>query len=77
MTATTTTTTTTYKLYWTKADGQASLDMGDFASEAEALADVPNAAKWLLDQCGEDHDRVAIMGGRWSVDKIDSDDDSE
>ena len=51
----TNTTATTDTLYWVSADGQRSLDMSG-ATEEEALAE-------LLEQCGTDAERAAILAG--------------
>lgn len=59
---------TTFKLYWTRADKQGSLPMGDFSIRAEAEAAIPLAKEILLDQCGEDYQKAEIEAGTWSVD---------
>lgn len=51
----------TYRLFWNSTDGQASLHMGDFASEQEALDAVSGAAAELEAQGG-------TAEGRWTVD---------
>lgn len=64
----------TYRLHWTRADGQGSYEMGDYASVAEAWDGVSAAKAELLDQCPgpvgcEENLRCAaeIEAGRWSV----------
>lgn len=68
-----------YKLYWIRPDGQGDFAMGDFATEAEALADIPRATAELIEQCPDPQIesngdftrcRDEIRNGRWSVQQI-------
>ena len=58
---------TTFTLYWTGADEEASLAMGNFATHADAMAGVTDAEVTLLDRCADDAQRQRIKDGSWSV----------
>lgn len=56
----TTTTTETPAVFWLSADGQNEIDMSGH-TEAEALAE-------LLEQCGTEAERAAILAGSFTSD---------
>lgn len=56
-----------FTLYWVRKDGQGDFNMGDFATKEDAEAAIPAAKAELLDQCGEDFQRVEIEEGRWEI----------
>lgn len=43
-----------FTLWWTSSDRQSSMFAGNFASERDAWADVPNAESEFREQCSED-----------------------
>jgi hypothetical protein len=53
----------TYRLFWNSVDGQASLHMGEYATEQEARDAIPEAAAELEAQGG-------TAEGRWTIDRI-------
>lgn len=56
-----------YTLIWNSADGQGSLEMGAFASEAAAIEAIPAALAELLEQTADDEQERDIRAGNWSV----------
>lgn len=64
---------TTYKLFWTRADKQGDIDMGDYASREEAEAAVPAALAEMLAQCGESEQAAEIRAGSFGVYAVDED----
>lgn len=39
-------------VYWTHPDRDASIECGDYETESEAMADLPEIKREMLDQCG-------------------------
>lgn len=61
--------TSTFTLYWISEDGQNFFDMGSFATEQEAEDAIESAQADLISQCGEEHQKLEINQGRFSVDE--------
>ena len=57
----------TFTLYWIREDGQGDFNMGAFATHAEAEKAIPSAKAELLEQCGEDFQKVEIETGKWAI----------
>ncbi len=56
-----------YTLIWNSADGQGSLEMGVFATEAAAMEAIPAALAELVEQTAGDEQEADIRAGNWSV----------
>jgi hypothetical protein len=55
------------ELWWTSHDGSGEMPMGEYASEADALAAISAARHELLAECGTEQQRRDILAGRWTV----------
>lgn len=56
-----------YKLRWTSADCQGEMPSGEFASKAEAIANIASAKAEHLAGCTSDEERAAIEAGSFDV----------
>lgn len=58
--------TISFQVYWISADGQSSLDMGEFCSEEEARYMCAQALDDLI-AIGSEDDAAALRAGTWRV----------
>lgn len=67
----TTRTPATFTLYWVREDKQGELNMGDYATVAEAVAEIPACLQEILSQC--DDEGAVTLAGFWSVEQLAAD----
>ena len=67
----TTRTPATFTLYWVREDKQADLNMGDYATQAEAVAEIPACLQEILSQC--DDEGAVTLAGFWNVEQLAAD----
>jgi hypothetical protein len=61
----------TCRLFWVREDKQAELNMGDYATVAEAVAEIPACLQEILSQC--DDEGAVTLAGYWSVEQLAAD----
>ena len=55
------------QLYWVSADKQASVRMGEYASEDAAADAIPAMQAELLGQCATEEQRAQVLVGLWEI----------
>jgi len=65
---------TTYRLYWTRADRQGDMDMGEYPTREAAEAAIPECEAEMLAQCAttepeSTEERAELMAGSWDVEE--------
>lgn len=70
MTNTTSTPAATFHLFWESEGRGSSMPMGEYATEAEAVAEIPACLQEILSQC--DDEGAVTLAGYWSVVQLDA-----
>jgi hypothetical protein len=57
----------TYKLYWTRSDGQGDILMGEYRTRALAERAIMDGIAVLTAECADDTQKSEIAAGTWDI----------